>query len=87
MIRLNEEKIQLSGQGDTKFIKLKSGQPEEDDFNDLVSVMDQMFDMLMSTKYRSMFDTSIRMNKIRDVKRRFDEIIPDIREKQEKDQR
>ena len=87
MIRLNEDKIQLSGQGDTKFIKLKSGQPEEDDFNDLVSVMDQLFDMLLSTKYRSMFDTSIRMNKIRDVKRRFDEIISDICEKQEKDQR
>ena len=82
LIRLNEEKIQLSGQGNTKFIKMRSGNPEDDDFDDLVTIMDQMFDMLLSNKYRSMFKTGSDMTALKDVKRRFDKTISEIRKEQ-----
>ena len=82
LVPLNEEKIQLSGQGNTKFIRMRSGNPELDDFDDLVTIMDQMFDMLLSTKYKHMFKTNVEMSMLKDVKKRFDKVISDIREEQ-----
>ena len=82
LVPLNEEKIQLSGQGNMKFIRMRSGNPELDDFDDLVTIMDQMFDMLLSTKYKHMFKTNIKMSMLKDVKKRFDKVISDIREEQ-----
>ena len=82
LIRLNEDKIQLSGQGNTRFIKMRTGNPESDDFDDLVTIMDQMFDMLLSTKYRNMFKTGVGMTALKDVKRRFDKTISEIRKEQ-----
>lgn len=82
LVPLNEEKIQLSGQGNTKFIRMRSGNPELDDFDDLVTIMDQMFDMLLSTKYKHMFKTNVKMSMLKDVKKRFDKVISDIREEQ-----
>ena len=82
LIRLNEDKIQLSGQGNTRFIKMRTGNPESDDFDDLVTIMDQMFDMLLSTKYRNMFKTGVDMTALKDVKRRFDKTISEIRKEQ-----
>lgn len=82
LVPINEEKIQLSGQGNTKFIRMRSGQPEEDDFDDLVTIMDQLFDMLMSTKYKHMFKTNTQASLLKDVKRRFDRLISEIREEQ-----
>ena len=82
LIRLDEDKIQLSGQGNTKVIKMRSGNPETDDFDELVTIMDQMFDMLLSNKYRNMFKIGSDMTSLRDVKRRFDKTISEIRKEQ-----
>ena len=82
LVPLNEENIQLSGQGNMKFIRMRSGNPELDDFDDLVTIMDQMFDMLLSTKYKHMFKTNVEVSMLKDVKKRFDKVISDIREEQ-----
>lgn len=82
LVKLDEDKIQVSGQGNTKFIRMRSGQPEEDDFDELVDIMDLLFDSLVSTKYKHMFKTNIQMSKLKDVRKRFDHVISEIRKKQ-----
>ena len=83
LVRVNE-KVDFEDQGNRVILKLLSGSLEDDDFDDVVSAIDLLLEMMMSTKFRSKFDMGKYRSKIDNVKKRFDDVIEDIKEDQNK---
>lgn len=83
LARVNE-RVEFEDQGNRVILKLLSGSLEDDDFDDVVSAIDLLLEMMMSTKFRSKFDMGKYRSKIDNVKKRFDDVIEDIKEDQNK---
>ena len=77
-----DEKVEFENQGNRVILKLLSGSLEDNDFDDVVMAIDLLFDMMMSTKFRSKFDVGKYRSKIDNIKKRFNTLIADIKEDQ-----
>ena len=79
------EKIETSNNGDT--IRFVGSGFDDDDFDDVVDLIDRLFDMLINnSRFRAKFKSNSERGDLRVVRNRFDKCIRDIKDNQQQSQ-